>query len=267
MNEIYARILADLIAFGVDLFWALIVLVIGLKLAKFLSKKIASSRLMKRIDPSIAGFLSNSSLLALRAVVIIAAALILGVPGSAFITVFGSAGVAIGLALQGSLSNLAGGLMLLFFRPFSVGDFIQTNGYDGTVKQISVFYTTIVTPDNKRIVLPNGTLTNSALVNVTAEPTRRLDVAFSVAYDSDAEQVRRILLDIAQSNALILQDPAPIAPMTQHGDNAIVFTLRVWVARENYFAVQCYLLESVKAAFDREGISIPYTQIDIHTKS
>ena len=266
MNEIYTKVISGLVGFGIDLLWALIVLVVGMKLARILSKKFSASRLLKRIDPSVAGFLANSSLLVLRTVVIIAAALIIGVPGSAFITVFGSAGVAIGLALQGSLSNLAGGLMLLFFRPFNVGDYIQTGEYSGTVQQISVFYTTIVTPDNKRIVLPNGTLTNSALVNFSAEPTRRLDLNFSVAYDSDPEQVRGILLNAATTHALILQDPAPVAPMTQHGDNALIFTLRVWVARENFFVVQGDLLEGIKTAFDREGISIPYTQIDIHTK-
>lgn len=267
MSVFTTALMDDLIQFGLHLLYAIIFVVIGLKIAKWLSKRIKRMKLLQRIDPNVASFVSNSSLLVLRIVVLVIAALIIGVPGSAFITLFGSAGVAIGLALQGSLSNLAGGLMLLFFRPFTVGDYIKTGSDEGTVKQISAFYTTILTIDNRRVILPNGELTNSRLINYSAEPTRMLDLAFSVSYDSDPEKVRRVLLACAAENPHVLCEPAPAAPMTAHGDSAITFNLRAWAAKENYGAARFGLIESVKVAFDREGISIPYPQMDIHMKT
>lgn len=262
-----ASLIQDFIDLGLHLLYALIILGVGMRLVKPLCRRFANSRLIAHLDPSTANFLCNSSRLVLRAAVIVIAALVLGIPGSAFITVFGSAGVAIGLALQGSLSNLAGGLMLMFFRPFNVGDFIKTGDHQGTVQHISMFYTTILSPDNSRIVLPNGALTNDTLINFSAESKRQIILPFSVSYDSDPELVRRILLEEAQNNPLVIQDPAPVAPMTAHGDSALEFTLRVWTAKENFGNAKFALLESVKQAFDREGISIPYPQMDIHMKN
>lgn len=267
MSGFTTALMDDLVQFGLHLFYAILFIAIGLKAAKWLAGRIKRMKLMQRIDPSVASFISTSSLLVLRILVLVVAALIIGVPGSAFITLFGSAGVAIGLALQGSLSNLAGGLMLLFFRPFSVGDYIKTSNDEGTVQQISAFYTTIVTYDNKRVVLPNGELTNSRLINYSAEPTRLLDLPFSVSYDSDPAKVRSVLLACATENPHVLSEPAPAAPMTAHGDSALTFSLRAWVAKENYGAARFALLESVKVAFDREGISIPYPQMDVHMKT
>ena len=267
MSGFTTALMDDLIQFGLHLLYAILIVAVGMRAAKWLSGRIKRLKLMDRIDPSVAGFVTNTTSLVLRALVLVIAALVLGVPGSAFITLFGSAGVAIGLALQGSLSNLAGGLMLLFFRPFSVGDYIKTGDSEGTVQQISAFYTTILTIDNKRIVLPNGELTNNRLVNFSAEPTRMLDVPFSVAYDSDPAQVRAVLLRCAADNPMVLSEPAPIAPMTGHGDSALVFHLRAWVARENCKPAEFALLEAVKLAFDREGISIPYPQMDVHMKT
>ena len=265
--EISSALIKDLIQFGLHLLYGILFLAVGLKAAKWLAGRIRRMRLMQRIDPNVASFVSNSSSLVLKVIVLVIAALIIGVPGSAFITLFGSAGVAIGLALQGSLSNLAGGLMLLFFKPFTVGDYIKTDTDEGTVKQISAFYTTILTLDNRRVILPNGELTNKRLINYSAEPTRMLDLPFSVAYDSDPEHVRSVLLRCAAENPHVLSEPAPAAPMTAHGDSAVTFNLRAWVAKENYGAARFGLIESVKTTFDREGISIPYPQMDIHMKT
>jgi len=266
MSEIYTSLIGDLVRFGSNFVYALIVLIVGFKLAKYLSRRIAKSRLVKRLDANVASYISTSSKLVLRVMAIIIAALVLGIPASAMIAVLGSAGVAIGLALQGSLSNFAGGLMILFFHPFGVGDYIQTAEHQGTVKQISAFYTTIITVDNKRIVLPNGSLTNNTIINFSAETTRMLALDFSVAYNSDPAHVRRVLLAEAAANPMVLTDPAPSAPMIRQGDSALVFGLRVWVNRENCKPAEFALLESVKLAFDREGISIPYPQMDIHVK-
>jgi small conductance mechanosensitive channel len=267
MPEFTSAMAEDLIAFGLHLLYAIAFVIIGLNAARWLSGRIRRMKLMQRIDPNAASFIGSSSLLVLRVVVLVIAALIIGVPGSAFITLFGSAGVAIGLALQGSLSNLAGGLMLLFFRPFSVGDYIKTGSDEGTVKQISAFYTTILTLDNRRVILPNGELTNSRLINYSAEPTRMVDLAFSVAYDSDAEHVRAVLLRCAAENPHVLSEPEPVVLMTGHGESAVTFNLRAWVAKENYGAARFGLIEAAKAAFDRENICIPYPQMDIHMKT
>lgn len=267
MPEFTTALMDDLVQFGLHLFYALIFIVIGFKLARKLASRIKRMKLMDKIDPSVASFISTSSLLVLRILVLIIAALIVGVPGSAFITLFGSAGVAIGLALQGSLSNLAGGLMLLFFHPFGVGDYIKTNTDEGTVQQISAFYTTILTIDNRRIILPNGELTNSRLINYSAEPTRMLDLPFSVSYDSDPAHVRSVLLTCAAANPDVLTEPEPVAPMTAHGESSITFNLRAWVAKENYGKARFALIEEVKLAFDRENISIPYPQMDVHMKT
>ena len=267
MDEFTTRMLSGLAQLGLHLLYATAIVVVGFRLIKLLSKRIQKLKLLKRIDPSVASFISTSFTLVLRIAVLVTEALVLGVPGSAFITLFGSAGVAIGLALQGSLSNLAGGLMLLFFHPFGIGDYIKAGEHEGTVKQISAFYTTILTVDSKRVILPNGALTNNTLINYSAEATRMLDLSFSVSYDSDPVRVRAILLEQAMANPMVLPDPAPIAPMTKHGDSALVFNLRAWVATENYKPTEFALLESVKLAFDREGISIPYAQMDVHMKS
>ena len=267
MSEFTTVLTDQLIGFGLHLLYAILIVAVGLRAAGWLSGRIKRMKLMRRIDPSVAGFVTNTASLALRVLVLVTAALVLGVPGSAFITLFGSAGVAVGLALQGSLSNLAGGLMLLFFRPFSVGDYIKTGDSEGVVQQISAFYTTILTVDNKRVVLPNGELTNNRLVNFSAEPRRMLDLSFSVAYESDPAQVRSVLLKCAAENPMVLDDTAPIAPMTGHGDSALQFSLRAWVARENYKPAEFALLEAVKLAFDREGIQIPYPQMDVHMKN
>lgn len=264
--EITSKLVNDLIQLGLHLLYGVVFIIVGFKAAKWLARRIKRMKLMQRIDPNVASFIGTSSLLVLRILVLVIAALIIGIPGSAFITLFGSAGVAIGLALQGSLSNLAGGLMLLFFRPFSVGDYIKTQSDEGTVKQISAFYTTILTLDNRRIVLPNGELTNSRLINYSAEPTRMLDLAFSVSYESNPSHVRSVLLACATENPHVLSEPAPVALMTAHGDSSITFNLRAWVAKENYGAARFALMENVKIAFDREGISIPYPQMDIHMK-
>ena len=251
---------------GLRLLYAIAILIVGMKLAKWLAGKISRSGIMGKIEPNLASFIQGTSLLALRAGVVFVAGYVLGVPGTAYVTLFGSIGVAIGLAMQGSLGNLAGGLMILLFHPFVVGDYISVGEYEGTVKQISAFYTAIATLDNRRILLPNGTLTNSVLVNNTAEQTRMLQIELSVGYDSDPERVRSTVLECVRNEPLALLEPEPVVPMTAHGNNALTFTLRVWVRRENLLRARWNLLESIKRAFDREGISIPYPQMDVHMK-
>ena len=189
---------------GIKLVLALLVLGIGLKLAKFINKKIANSKGMQHADVSVRSFLSSVILIVLNSLVVVSAALIIGIPSASFIALLGTAGVAIGLALQGAFSNFAGGVMILIFRPFKVGDYIDASGLSGTVNDISIFYTVLKTPDNKHITIPNGTLMNSSVTNYSAEETRRLDIDFSVSYDSDIEKVKSLILEKANSHSAVL---------------------------------------------------------------
>lgn len=270
MNEMIKTFLDSLVSFatraGIKLILALIVLVVGLKLAKFITRKLMSSRGMSRLDLSVHTFMNNTILTVCDAVVVVSAALIIGIPATSFVALLGTAGVAIGLALQGAFSNFAGGIMILIFHPFKVGHYIETSGLSGTVKEISIFYTVLTTPDCKDITIPNGTLMNSSVTNYSAEPTRRLDITFSVAYDSDIEKVKSILLKHANAHELTLKTPEPFARMTAQNTSSLDFALRVWVNNGDYWALKFDLLESIKKDFDSEGIVVPYQQLDVHVK-
>lgn len=259
------RIMVDFcVNAGIKLVIAILVLVIGLKLSKFITKKIIKSKGMQKSDPSVVSFLSNVILIVLYTLVIVSASLIIGIPAASFIALLGTAGVAIGLALQGAFSNFAGGIMILIFRPFKVGDYIDYSGLSGTVTDISIFYTVLCTVDNKHITIPNGTLMNSSVTNYSAEKTRRLDIDFNVSYDSDIEKVKTIILNKAGSFPSTLQDPAPFCRLTNHSENALTFTLRVWCNTSDYWQLKFDLLEGVKKEFDANNISIPFSQLDVH---
>lgn len=192
----------------------------------------------------------------------------MGVPMSSMVAVIGSAGLAIGLSLQGSLSNFAGGLMITIFRPFNVGDYIITDGIEGTVNSISILYTVIFTPDNKQITVPNATISNSVITNCSAEKTRRVDMTFTVSYSTDIELTRQILLDTMKKNPLVLDKPAePLARVSKHDESAIVFTTKCWCNTSDYWTVWYDLNEQVKSAFDKAQIEIPFPQMDIHVKN
>ena len=251
---------------GVKLLFAGLLLVIGVKLIKWLLKAIQKGKAFCKLDLGVQSFIRSFLKIGLYTLLFFSIAGILGIPTTSFVTLLASAGVAIGLALQGALSNLAGGLMLLIFKPFHVGDFIETDHGSGTVRDITVFYTVLVTPDNKHITLPNGSLTNSAITNYSVEETRRVEIACSVSYSADIEQVKAILLDVAQQNEMVHTAPAPLARLSKHGDNALHFILRVWCDSPNYWTVTFDLTEAVKEAFDKNGIESPYPQLDVHMR-
>ena len=249
---------------GIRLICALAVLFIGLKLVKWLIKWIKKGRGFQKTDAGVQTFLVSLLKIVLNALVILTVASILGIPTTNFIALITSAGVAIGLALQGSLSNLAGGIMILIFKPFRVNDYIECSGGSGTVKEITILYTILDTPDNKRIVIPNGTVSNNAVVNYSFHETRRLDIPVSVSYGSDIEKVKEILLEEANAHNLVLKDPAPFCRLTEHGESSLDFALRVWVNGDVYWDVNFDLKENIKVALDKNGIKIPFPQLDIH---
>lgn len=253
------------VTYGGKLIGAILLLIIGFKLTSVITKKIASAKALNKIEASTRGFIQSIVNVLLKVFVGITALAIIGVPMTSMIAVIGSCGLAIGLALQGSLSNIAGGFIILVFKPFSVGDFITSGDIAGTVEDIGVFHTKILTADNRRIIVPNATISNATLTNVSALKERRVDLTFTAAYDCDIDLVERTLLSVCEAHTLIHKTPEPFVRLSAHKDSALEYTVRVWCDAGDYWTVHFDLIKNVKLAFDKAGISIPYPQIDVHT--
>ncbi|HBE9443990.1 mechanosensitive ion channel protein,MscS family [Clostridioides difficile] len=251
---------------GVKLIIGILILSIGFKIIKKFVNHVMLLLSKRDIDLTLRRFLKSLLLSVLKVAVIIIVLEYWGMSLSSFAAVIASAGVAIGLALQGSLSNFAGGFIILLIRPFKVGDYIEAAGHGGTVEQIGLFYTQLVTPDNKQILIPNGSVSNDSLINYSAKNTRRVDLTFSVGYEDDILHVRRVLKDIVNNHKLIINEPEPFIGVVEHGDNAIKFATRVWCNTEDYWTIYLDLLEEVKVRFDEEGITIPYPKMDLTVK-
>ncbi|MGM9625821.1 MAG: mechanosensitive ion channel family protein [Eubacteriales bacterium] len=252
---------------GMKIVYVVVLLIVGLKLIKFICKKFQGSRLYANIDASVAKFLVSAMKVTLNVILFISCALVLGVPATSFVAVLGSAGLAVGLALQGSLSNLAGSIMILLFKPFKVGDYIEVSGYAGTVDEINIFYTVINTVDNKRITLPNGSVSGSTIVDYSTNPKRRVDLTFGAAYGTDVEKMKSIMLEAAKNHKLVLDDPEPVALFCAQSASSLDFVLRAWCNGSDYWTVHFDLLEQIHAAMNREGIEIPFPQMDVHVKN
>ena len=251
---------------GVNVFFGVIFLSIGWKVINKTLKRIRRILESKNADPTITRFLDNVMNVTLKTVLIIIILQYIGVNLTGLTTIVASAGVALSLALKGSLANLAGGVIILVARPFNVGDFIETTEHSGVVEKISIFYTYLVTFDNKQILIPNGILTDSSIVNYSSKEIRRVDLTFSVAYEEDVIRVKNVLINILKKNELVLEEPEFFVGISMHGDSAINFIVKAWCKTEDYWTVYYDLLETVKVRFDEEGISIPYPQMDLHVK-
>ena len=266
-NALINNLLETLINYSARLIIAVLILVIGFKLSKVIIKRIEKGNGFQKIDKSAQSFIKSFINVIFKIIVLIIFASILGVPMTSMVAIIGSVGLAIGLALQGGLTNVAGGVLLLLFKPFVVGDYIKTeNGHEGTVVKIDVFYTTLRKSDNTKIVVPNGTLSNEAIYDVSHYPTRRVDLTFSTGYKDDVKGVIRVLTDVASRHELVLDDPAPFAALQSHGESSLNFVLRVWTDKDNYWTVYFDLCAAVKEEFDLRGIEIPYPQMDVHIK-
>ncbi|MFW6390166.1 MAG: mechanosensitive ion channel family protein [Halanaerobiales bacterium] len=249
--------------YGGRLLGAILVFIFGKWVIKLILKYI--NRWSKNnLDPTLHSFVKSIAKTILYILLFITAASTMGIQMTSFVAIFGAAGLAIGLALQGSLANFAGGVLILTFRPFNINDFIEVNGNKGKVKSIQILYTTLLTRDNKNIIIPNGTLANSDIINYSIEDTRRVDLQFGVGYDDNILQVKEILQDIVDNHELILKEPAPIIRVGEHADSSVNFNTMVWTESENYWTVYYDLMEEVKLNFDEEGINIPYPQMDVH---
>lgn len=257
----------DLItSLGGKLLFGILILVIGLFIIKVIKRFIKKSNKLDKLDPSLRSFISSFASIALYIVLFITLAMILGVPVTSFITVLATCGAAIGLALQGSLSNFAGGLMILLFKPFKVGDYIEAAGEGGTVSEITVVYTVLLTPDNKQITIPNGSITNAVIKNYSAKDTRRVDWLFTADYACDSDKVKEIIENIITSHPNTLKTPEAFVKVSKCADSAVEYTARVWVNSSDYWTVYFDVLESVKKAFGENDITIPYPQMDVHVK-
>lgn len=242
-----------------------LILLVGI-LAIKLVRKVLKKWMEKKVNISFHVFIDSCVKIVLWIFVFLCVAGALGLDTSSFITALGSAGLAIGLALQSSLSNLASGIVILIAKNYAVGDFIEVEGVSGTVKKIDLMFTTMDTPDNKEISIPNSKLTADIVINYTKNDIRRVDLTYSISYDSSIEQAKNILAELCAKNALAFQDPAPAIAVSAHGDRAVMIDVKIWCKKEDYWDVTFAMNEQVKMAFDEAGISIPFPQLEIHTK-
>lgn len=263
-EEIIAMLQGYLAEYGLKVIAALAILIIGRMVAKWIRKLV--ERMMERgkTDPMIIGFVSSLAYVGMMAFVILAALGQLGIETTSFIAILGAAGLAIGLALQGSLANFAAGFLMIIFRPFKVGDFIEGAGEAGVVEAIHMFTTTIRTGDNKTIIIPNANLANGNITNYSAKETRRVDLTVGAAYEADIKHVRSVIQGIIDNEERVIDDPAPLIAVGELADNSVNFVVRVWVKTADYWGVYFDMTEQVKLRFDEEGIGIPYPQRDIH---
>ncbi len=251
---------------GLRILLAIAIFVIGLALIKYMVKLIVKSKGFNKIDKTVQTFIKSALSITLKILLIISVIGILGVPLTSIIAVLASAGLAIGLALQGALSNFAGGIMILVFRPFKVGDFIDNGTHMGTVDSITIFYTRLLTIDNKLITIPNSTMTTASITNFSAKELRRVDFKFTASYKNDVEKVKNILIAIAENHPLVIKDQPIMARLSSHGANSLEYVLRVWCQAPDYWTIYFDINETVKKEFDDQGIEIPYPQMDVHIK-
>jgi len=253
-----------LLQYGMNVVAAIAILVIGRIAAGIIKSIIHRMMLRSKVDETLVSFVTNLGYVAVMAFIVIAALSELGIQTASFIAVLGAAGLAIGLALQGSLSNFASGVLLVIFKPFKVGDYIEGGGIGGTVEQITIFTTELKSPDNKKIIVPNSKITADSIVNYSAKEERRVDMVVGVSYNDDLNHVRQVLTKIVSEDTRVLKEPAPTIAVLALADSCINFAIRPWVKTSDYWGVFFDMQEKIKNQFDAEGISIPFPQQDVH---
>jgi len=264
MEENLELIQELVVLYGVKILMALVIFIIG----KWIVKKLANvvEKLMQKneVDPAIRNFAGSIIYYALLVFVCIAALGQLGIQTASFVAIVGAAGLAVGLALQGSLSNFAAGVLLLIFRPFKVGDFVEIAGTSGVIQSIQIFTTELNTPDNKKVIVPNGGVISGNIVNYSANDTRRVDLVFGIGYSDDIDSARKVIEGILKADKRVLEIPEATVAVVELADSSVNFVCRPWVNTADYWGVYFDLTEAVKKAFDSNGISIPFPQQDVH---
>ncbi|MDT8879874.1 mechanosensitive ion channel [Halomonas saccharevitans] len=250
--------------FAINLVAAAAIFVVGRWAAKLVHRFSLKAMRRGKVDPLLVKFLGNILYALLLAFVVLAAISQVGIQTTSLIAVIGAAGLAVGLALQGSLANFAAGVLVIIFRPYKIGDYVEAGGVAGVIEDVQIFTTELKTGDNRKIIVPNGQMMSGAITNVSAHDTRRVDLAVGVGYEADIDTVRRVLQGVVADDSRVLADPAPNIRMSAMGDSSVTWIVRPWVSAGDYWDVYWEMIEEIKRRFDREGISIPFPQRDVH---
>ena len=250
--------------YGMKAVTAVVVLVVGLMVIKMITGLVGRTLTARKVDPTLNPFLKGLVSMGLKAALIISILGMVGVKTTSFVAILGAAGLAVGMALQGSLGNFAGGVLILIFKPFKVGDVVEAQGYTGGISEIGIFCTTMKTPDNKTIIIPNGPLAGGSMVNYSTEATRRVDWTFGIAYGDDLKKAQQTLMAILEADSRILKDPGAFARVGELADSSVNFTVRAWVNSADYWNVHYDVIEKVKTTFDEQGLNFPFPQQEVH---
>lgn len=264
INAFYEKAVELSVTYAPKLALAIVTLVIGLYLIKGISKVIVVSMGKSKVDKTLIPFVNNLISWGLKALLFISVASMIGVATTSFVAVLGAAGLAIGLALQGSLGNFAGGVLILLFKPYGIGDLIEAQGLIGVVKEVQIFNTILLSPDNKRVIIPNGAISNGSIINYSAEDKRRVDLVIGIAYESDVPKAKEILMQVLKNNQWSLSDPEPLVAVSELADSSVNLVVRPWCKPENYWNIYFSVTEQAKAALESNGITIPFPQTDVH---
>lgn len=266
MGDLWVMVMAVVTTYGLSVVGAIVILVVGFVIAGWVKGSVSKAlSKFQRVDQTLRGFFSSLAYYGVIIFTIIAVLSQFGVETTSFIAVLGAAGLAIGLALQGTLSNVAAGVMLLLFRPFKTGDYIEGGGLAGTVKDISLFVTELATPDNVQIIAPNSQIWGDAIKNYSFHPTRRVDIVIGIAYEDEIDKAIAAIVDEAKKDSRVHADPAPMAAVTDLGDSSVNFTVRLWCNAGDYWPLKFDMTKNLKNRMDAEGITIPYPQRTMHT--
>jgi small conductance mechanosensitive channel len=263
-NNILPKLQEFATFYGLKIIAAILIFIIGRWLAKMIKNLIVKVMQKGKVDETLISFVGHLTYIALLTIIVIAALNQIGVQTTSFVAIIGAAGLAVGLALQGSLANFAAGVLMIVFRPFKVGDYIEAGGTAGCVSEIQIFNTILTTPDNKVIIVPNAKITGDNIVNYSTKHTRRMDLVFGVGYGDDLQKVKDILNDILQNEPRVLKSPEPMVGVLELADSSVNFAVRPWVKSADYWPLFFDLKEAIKKRFDAEGISIPFPQQDVH---
>jgi small conductance mechanosensitive channel len=264
MEGIADKIYEYLATYGLSVLAAVVIFFVGRWLAKLISKLVGKGMTRAKVDVMLVNFVQNLCYIVMLVFVVIAAMSKLGIQTASFIAVVGAAGLAVGLALQGSLANFASGVLMLIFKPFKVGDFVQAAGATGTVKEIQIFNTILASPDNVRVIIPNAQVTGSNILNYSANGTRRVDLVVGVSYEDDLKKAKEVIEQVLADDHRVLNDPPATVAVSELGDSSVNFVVRPWVNAANYWDVYFDITTNVKLSLDKNGISIPYPQRDVH---
>jgi len=266
MQRVYEYLATHGVEFGINLVAAILIFVIGRWLAKLVSRVIEKLMLRSKVDKTLCGFVRHLSFFLLLIVVIIAALEKLGVETTSAIAILGAAGLAVGFALQGSLANFAAGILMIIFKPFNVGELVEIGGKLGVVEEIEILTTSIISPDNIRIIVPNSQVTGGSIMNYSATGKRRVDLVVGVSYEDDLKKASEVIRRVLAEDARVLKEPAATVAVSELGDSSVNFVVRPWVKVEDYWGVYFDITEKVKLALDANGITIPFPQTDVHIK-